>query len=59
MARAKRSRGRAYRKRKGIKTCHCSGWWFPHRLGSVGNLHDAACERGPTYRLWLERKYGG
>lgn len=26
--------GRQYRKRKGIKTCHCHGWWFPRRAGS-------------------------
>lgn len=31
---ARRVYGREYRKRKGIKTCYCSAWWFPHRRGS-------------------------
>ena len=31
---ARRQAGRAYRKRKGITTCWCNGWWFPHRKGS-------------------------
>ena len=30
---ARRQAGRAYRKRKGITTCWCNGWWFPHRKG--------------------------